>query len=233
MGRYGEKDFDFSAARITASVDESLKRLHVDYIDLIQCHDIEFCALDQIISEAIPARRDLQQTGKVRCVGISDLPLPVLHFVAQNSEIDTVLSYCHYTLNDTSLVKLIPYLKAARIGIINASALGMGLLTENEVPEWHPASTEIKVACARAAQYCRSKGVNIAKLALQFSASQPDIATTLVGIANPQQITANAQWLSETIDQELLAEVQNILAPIRDMTWPSGRQHSNAFQFTI
>jgi aryl-alcohol dehydrogenase-like predicted oxidoreductase len=230
VGRYGERDFNFSAARVIASVDESLKRLQVDTIDLIQCHDIEFGSLNQIINETIPTLRDLQQTGKIRFVGISGLPLPVLHYVAQNSEIDTVLSYCHYALNDTSLLKLIPYLKEARIGIINASALGMRLLTENKVPGWHPASTEIKAACVSAAQYCKGKGVNIAKLALQFSASQPDIATTLVGIANAQQITTNVQWLSDVIDQELLAEVQNILKPIRDMTWPSGRQHSEEFQ---
>ena len=230
VGRYGERDFDFTPARVVASVDESLKRLNVDYIDLIQCHDIEFGSLDQIINETIPTLRDLRQTGKVRYVGISGLPLPVLHYVAKNSEIDTVLSYCHYTLSDTTLLKLIPYLKEAQIGIINASPLGMGLLTENEVPAWHPASAEIRAACARAASFCRSRNVNIAKLALQFSVSQPDIATTLVGIANPQQITSNVQWLSEPIDRELLAEVQNILAPIQDMTWPSGRQHSEELQ---
>jgi L-galactose dehydrogenase len=233
VGRYGDRDFDFSAARVIASVDESLKRLHIDYIDLIQCHDIEFGSLDQIINETIPALRDLQQIGKVRYVGISGLPLPILHYIAKNSEIDSVLSYCHYTLSDTSLLKLIPYLKERQIGVINASPLGMGLLTENETPAWHPASAAIKAACAQAASYCRARGANIAQLALQFSVSQPDIATTLVGIANPQQIITNVQWLCETIDQELLAEVQNILAPIRDMTWPSGRQHNKEFQLTI
>ncbi|MBL8116805.1 MAG: aldo/keto reductase [Anaerolineae bacterium] len=233
VGRYGERDFDFSAARVIASVDESLKRLHVDYIDIIQCHDIEFGSLDQIINETIPALRDLQQTGKVRYVGISGLPLSVLHYVAQNSEIDTVLSYCHYTLNDTSMLKLIPYLKEWQIGVINASPFGMGLLTENKVPAWHPASAEIKAACAEAAQYCRSKGVAIAQLALQFSIANADITTTLVGITNPDQIKANVQCVGQALNQELLAEVQHILAPIRDVSWPSGREHDKEFQFTI
>src|SRR5205823_15037940 len=49
VGQYGEGDFDFSAARVTQSVDESLARLNVDYVDLIQCHDIEFVKLDPII----------------------------------------------------------------------------------------------------------------------------------------------------------------------------------------
>ncbi len=48
VGRYGPESFDFSADRVTASVSESLERLQVDYIDVIQTHDIEFGDLDQV-----------------------------------------------------------------------------------------------------------------------------------------------------------------------------------------
>ena len=49
MGRYGleEKDFDFSAERVTASVHESLERLGLEYLDVVQAHDVEFGSLDQ------------------------------------------------------------------------------------------------------------------------------------------------------------------------------------------
>lgn len=47
-GRYKE-GFDFSAERVTKSVDESLARLQLDYVDILQCHDIEFGSLDQVI----------------------------------------------------------------------------------------------------------------------------------------------------------------------------------------
>jgi aryl-alcohol dehydrogenase-like predicted oxidoreductase len=228
VGRYGQDEFDFSTERVVASVDESLARLHVDYVDLIQCHDIEFASLDQIINETLPALRRVQETGKVRFIGVSGLPLNVLHYVVQNVELDTVLSYCHYALNDTSFLKLIPHLKAKQIGIINASPLSMGLLTDRGVPDWHPASPEIKAACAAAAEHCRSKGADIACLALQFSVSNPAIATTLVGIANPEQIIANVQAISAAPDPELLTEVRDILAPIQDKTWPSGRPYDHA-----
>lgn len=57
VGRYGPeiKDFDFSAERVTRSVEESLERLQVEYIDIIQLHDVEFGDLNQIIDETIPA----------------------------------------------------------------------------------------------------------------------------------------------------------------------------------
>jgi L-galactose dehydrogenase len=227
VGRYGTAEFDYSARRVTASVDESLARLNVDYVDVILCHDIEFGALDQIVEETIPALRRVQEVGKARFIGISGLPLKIFPFVADRVDVDVVLSYCHYTLNDTALERLIPYLKDKQLGIINASPLAMGLLTEGSIPDWHPATKAMRETCAEAARYCRSNGVDIAQLALQFSASNPDVATTLVGIASSQQITQNVRWLEQPIDSELLAAVQAILQPIHNQSWRSGRTEND------
>ena len=227
VGRYGDAEFDFSASRVVTSVDESLARLNIDQIDLVQCHDIEFGSLDQVVNETIPAMRKLQEQGKVRFIGITGLPLRIFRYVLDRTEVDTVLSYCHHTLCDTSLEDLIPYVEEKLVGIINASPLGMGLLTERGTPAWHPAPDEIKETCARAAAYCRSKGVDIAQLAIQFALANPDLATTLVGTANPENLKKNVRWLETPIDHELLAEVQAILSPIRNKTWPSGRPENN------
>jgi L-galactose dehydrogenase len=227
VGRYGEAEFDFSAKRVTASVDESLRRLKVDYIDLIQCHDIEFGSLDQVVGETIPALRRVIEQGKARFIGITGLPLKIFRYVLDRTPVDTILSYCHYSLNDTSLEGLIPYLEEKEVGIINASPLSMGLLTERGAPAWHPAPEEIKVACAKAAAYCRSRGVDISQLALQFAVANPKIDTTLVGTASPKNLKKNAKWIESPPDQELLAEVREILKPILNKTWPSGRPENN------
>ncbi len=227
VGRYGENSFDFSAERVTASVDESCQRLGVDTLDLIQCHDIEFVSLDQIIHETLPALRQLQASGKVRYVGITGLPLSVFETVIAETAVDTVLSYCHYALNDTTLANLIPTLQAQGVGVINASVLGMGLLTERGAPEWHPASAEIVAACRQAAEFCREQGTDIAQLAVQFAYANPDIDTTLVGTANPANIEKNVRWAETAPDPALLAEVQAILAPIQNQTWMSGLAENN------
>jgi L-galactose dehydrogenase len=229
VGRYGHsiKDFDFSAPRVTASVDESLKRLGVDHIDLIQAHDIEFGDLSQVISETIPALRKLQKAGKARFVGITGLPLAALRTVVEAVPIDTVLSYCHHELNDTALTELIPVLKRHRVGIISASPLGMGLLSHRGAPNWHPAPEAIKETCARAAAHCRARGASIEKLAVQYSLTNPDIATTLVGTANPKEMDQNIAWTNDPIDQILLAEVLAILKPVHNVSWPSGRPENN------
>jgi L-galactose dehydrogenase len=227
VGRYGLDEFDFSAARVARSVEESLQRLGVETIDLIQCHDIEFGSLDQVVGETIPALRRLQEEGKVRFIGITGLPLRIFPAVLDRTPVDTVLSYCHYTLNDTSLADLFPYLQGKGVGVINASPLAMGLLTERGAPTWHPATPEIRSACARAAAHCRSRGADIAQLALQFAVSAPDIATTLVGTASPEHLRKNAAWIEQPIDRDLLAETQALLAPIHNRTWPSGRPENN------
>jgi L-galactose dehydrogenase len=223
VGRYGQDEFDFSAARVTASVDESLRRLRVEHVDLIQCHDIEFGSLDQVVHETLPALLKVREQGKARFIGITGYPLAIYPRVLDQLPVDTVLSYCHYTLNDSSLVTLLPYLQEKGAGIINASPLAMGLLTERGAPDWHPAPELLKAACAKAAAHCRAEGVDIAQLALQFSVSHPAIGTTLVGTASPKNLRKNVAWIAQSPDPRLLDEVQAILAPARNMTWPSGR----------
>ncbi|MGD0461205.1 MAG: aldo/keto reductase [Tepidisphaeraceae bacterium] len=229
VGRYGQemKDFDFSASRVTASVEESLKRMGVEHVDLIQAHDIEFGSLEEVIGETIPALRKLQKAGKVRFVGVTGLPLAALRTVVEATPIDAILSYCHFELNDTALADMIPVFTKHRVGIINASPLGMGLLSNRGAPVWHPAPEEVKEMCARAAVHCRVRGASVEKLAVQYSLTNPDIATTLVGSANPKNMERNIAWAEEPIDQALLAEVLAILKPVHNVTWPSGRGENN------
>ncbi|CAM6117508.1 unnamed protein product [Calypogeia fissa] len=236
-GRYRE-GFDFSADRVVASVDESLKRLNMDYIDIIQCHDIEFGSLDQIITETIPALIKLKESGKVRFIGITGLPLNTFHYVLDRvppGTINVILSYCHYSLNDVLLANSLPYLKSKGVGVISASPLSMGLLTDQGPPDWHPAPEKLKNACASASALCGSKGKSISKLALQFAVNNPEIATTVVGMCSVEQVHRNIQAVKEMLDnkgydgldKEMLEEVETILHPVKNITWHSGREENN------
>lgn len=226
-GRYGAHEFDFSAAKIFASVEESLQRLNTDYVDLLFLHDIEFAAADIILQEAIPALHRLKQQGKIRYCGISGLPLQLFEQLLPHIEVDCILSYCHYALNDNSLLELLPLLEQRAVGVVNASPLSMGLLGTRPAPDWHPASEQVKAICQQAADYCAAQGGDIAKLAVQYATANEQIPTTLVSTANPQNIINNAVWADEPMDQQLLAEVLDILKPIAKLTWQSGRPEYN------
>src|SRR3954464_9282964 len=63
LGRYDRAHFDFSARRVVESVDVSLHRMGVDYLDICLCHDIEFVDMSQVVEETIPALRQLQGEG--------------------------------------------------------------------------------------------------------------------------------------------------------------------------
>lgn len=227
IGRYSGTEFDFSAKRTIESVDQSLERLQTDCIDLIQCHDIEFGSLDQIVSETIPALRLLRDQGKVRFIGVTGLPLKIFPYVVDRTQVDCVLSYCHYTLYDNSLNSLLPQLVAHRIGIISAAPLGMGLLANGAPPVWHPAPPELRTACKEAAEVCRQHGSDISTLALQYALQNPDISSTLVGIGSMEQLEVNVSCVGTRPDPEMLALVSACFDGVRNTTWPSGLAENN------
>jgi len=229
VARYGPDlaDFDFSAARVTRSVDESLARLGVDYVDFIQVHDMEFGNLDQIVNETIPALRAVQAAGKARFVGISCLPVRLFRHVLDRVDVDQIQSYCHYCLNDTALADLLPYFQTKGVGIFNSAPLAMRLLSTEGPPAWHPAPDALRAACTQAAALCHSRGTDLGKLALQFAMANPEIHTHIVGTASPARVMQNLADAAAPLDQELLAEVLGILAPVHNLTWSSGRPENN------
>lgn len=226
-GRYGAGEFDFSEKRILRSVDESLRRLQTDYLDILFLHDIEFVSFNEVAEEAFDALEKLKTSGKIRYYGVSGLPLTVFEKALEHTQLDAVLSYCHYSLNDTSLLGIVPYLEERGVGLVNASPLSMGLLGSKTVPDWHPASMEMKRLCREADEFCNQQGASLAKLAIQFSVNNDRIPTTLVSTANPLNIVRNMQWIEEPMDEELLTQMMDILEPIRNKTWSSGLPEYN------
>ena len=225
VGRYGKdgvNTWDYSAQRATESVYESMERLNIDYIDLINVHDIEFADLNQIVNETLPALVALREKGVVGHVGITDLQLENLQWVIDHSPagtVESVLNFCHHCLNDDKLVDYLESFEERGIGVINASPLSMGLLSQRGVPHWHPAPQSLVEACQKAVQHCLAKNYPIEKLAIQYSVSNPRIATTLFSSANPQNVIKNIEYAEEPIDWQLVQEVQDIIGNQKRVSW--------------
>lgn len=225
VGRYGKDGvniWDYSGRRATESVYESMERLGVDYIDLINVHDIEFADLHQVVEETLPALVELREKGVVGHVGITDLQLENLQWVVDHAApgtVESILNFCHFTLNDDKLLDFLDYFEERGIGVINASPLSMGLLSQRGVPAWHPAPASLVEACRRAVEHCSAKGYPIEKLAMQFSVSEPRIATTLFSSANPANVAKNIAYVSEEPDMELVSEVKRIIGDQQRESW--------------
>ncbi len=228
LGRYDLGHFDFSAKRVAESVDVSLHRLGTDHLDIILCHDIEFVPMPQIVDVTIPALRKIQQSGKVRFIGFSGYPQKIFRFICDQTDIDCVLSYNQYTLQNTRFAdESVPYLKAKGVGVMNAGPFSARLLTNAPLPAWLKEPEAVKDAARRAAAHCAKHGVDIAKLAVQFSCAHPDIATTVAGSANPTNIRNWVKWLSEPLDEQLLRDVEAIFAPVKNFGHAEGLPENN------
>ena len=228
LGRYDLSHFDFSAKRVAESVDVSLHRLGTDHLDIILCHDIEFVPMQQIVDETLPALRNAREQGKIRFIGFSGYPQKIFRFICDQAEVDCVLNYNQYTLQNTRFAdETIAYLEAKGIGVMNAGPFSARLLTDAPLPHWLKEPEEVKGAARRAADLCRARGSSIAKLALQFSIANPGIATTVAGSANPANVREWARWAAEPLDEELVRDVQAIFAPVKNIGHVEGLPENN------
>jgi aryl-alcohol dehydrogenase-like predicted oxidoreductase len=228
LGRYDLAHFDFSAKRVAESVDVSLHRLGTDHLDIVLCHDIEFVPLQRIVDETLPALRKARDQGKVRFIGFSGYPQKIFRFVCEQADVDCVLNYNQYTLQNTRFAdETVPWLEARGIGVMNAGPFSARLLTDAPLPAWLKEPEAVKAAARKAADLCRGRGSSLAKLALQFSIANPVIATTVAGSANPANIRAWATWAAEPIDEELVRDVQAVFAPVKNIGHVEGLPENN------
>jgi aryl-alcohol dehydrogenase-like predicted oxidoreductase len=231
LGRYAPRHFDFSAKRVAESIDVSLERMRLEYLDMVFCHDIEYGDVQQVIDETLPALRRQVEKGKVRCVGISGYPMKNFQRVIPTGLLDCVITYNHYTLQNDMALQWLPLAQEHGVGVINAAPFSARLLTDLPLPVWHKAPEKVRIVAAKASQWCKSRGTTIEKLALQFSVSHPGFSSCLVGSAIPAEVTQWIDWIQEPIDQELIDGVRAQLQPIRNWYYIEGRPENNDLQW--
>jgi len=218
VGRYTDdwrNTFDFSEERILAEFENSLARLQLQYVDLIQIHDLEFCQdPERIARKTLPVLEKIVKSGKARYIGITGYPLEEFHEVLDDTKVRvaTVLSYARNIFVDNSLKDHLHYFQQKSVGVINASPTGMGLLTNNGPPSWHPASEELKAVCAKAGAYCAGRGVELGKLSVYWSIHNLEhpAAITLLGVGNMNILRINMEIIHHglnTTEKEVMDEV--------------------------
>ncbi len=227
-GRHGLRDFDFSYQRILDSADESLIRLKTDYVDLMQLHDIEFGSKEQVLNEAIPALQKIKASGKARFVGITGLPVRYLAAIAKEVEVDTVLSWAHYNLvQDEINAALVPLCQQKDMGLMNAAPLVQRILSDASIPAWHNAPAELQAIQAPLIACCKKYGVELSDVAIRYAIDHPFISSTIIGMCDQSNVKKNIGVLEFSIPEGLLAEIDQLVAPVKNTMWFEGMPENN------
>lgn len=208
-GRIGPSEFDYSAAHVRRSVQRSLVRLRTDYLDLVYAHDVEFVSPAEVLCAVTELRRLRDEDGCIRHVGISGFPVKVLCELAElvlretGEPLDAVMSYGNFTVQNRTLglpevvggsdpSSPLSRLRAAGVDtVLNASMLGMGLLTTSGIPpdpqqpqpspsagngavasplaKWHPSPPALRLACQRLSALSASVTERLESVAIRWS----------------------------------------------------------------
>ena len=227
-GRYGLEEFDFSRERIFSSIEDSLKRLQTDYLDLYQLHDIEFVDKSLITEVAIPALHEVKKSGKARFVGITGLPVRYLAQIAREVEIDTILSWGHYNLLEDEINdELVPLSREKDLGLMNAAPLMQRILSDAELPEWHRSPDEVKALQPKLIELCKSYELDLSQVAMNFAMKHEGISTTIVGMCEPEIVEKNLAAIDLSIPEELMKSIEKLVAPYKNQMWFEGKPENN------
>ena len=221
-GAYGSDVFDYSSAAIRTGLEQSSGRLGTDYFDIIHLHDFEYQQrrhTEWALTEGVETLLALKREGRIGNVSYGIYPMDLWHRIFDTLPADAALVHNHYALNDTRALELLPAAEQKGIGIINASPFASGLLSGRAAPAWHPASATDRKLFHEAAEFCQKHGTAISQLAFQFSSQNPAFPTTLFSTSRSASVFKNLAWYQEPYDPKLLAEVQQILAPVMNKQW--------------
>jgi aryl-alcohol dehydrogenase-like predicted oxidoreductase len=228
-GRSGS-GFDFSPGGIRRSLDESLRRLRTDHVDIFQLHNLEFADLEGLFADSFAELLSLREQGKCRYVGMTGYPAPAMIRALRETDLDVALTYAHATLLDDTLQREIaPVAQDRHVGLINAATVALGLLTPGGPanPSSHPASPPIREAAQQMAALCASRGADLAFVANQYSIQRSGCVTTVIGTRTSHHLRSALAAAETPLDEELLRDLVALRPPVDARTWTSGLPENN------
>jgi L-galactose dehydrogenase len=229
-GRYGFSDFDFSPARIRASLEHSLRVLGTDYVDIFQLHDVEFVHLGPVLTDGFGELAALRDEGKCRFIGMTGYPVSTIQRVIRETDVDVILTHNKGSLLDDSIrEELAPVAEERGVGLLNAAAVALGLLTARGTniqidPPW-PAPVE--AAAKKMVALAAELGIDIAFLANQYAIQCTGTAATVVGAGTWSHVRSAIDAADTPIDEEILGRFLALRPPAGSRRWSMGLPENN------
>lgn len=202
--------YDFSRDGVLASLEESLRRLDVDHVDMVFIHDPDD-HWDQALAGAWPTLAGLRDEGVIGAVGVGMTQAPMLARFIRETELDVVLEAGVYTLLDTQArEELLPEAVRRGVTVVAAQALHGGLIdgvTDAQF-RYQPVDDATRARVAQIAEVCHGHAVPTAAAAIQFPLGHPAVACVLTGPASRDQLVENLTWASIPVPDGVWADLR-------------------------
>jgi L-galactose dehydrogenase len=172
----------------------------------------------------------MRDEGLCRYIGMTGYPVTATTRAMTETDLDVLLTYAHATqLDDTLQREVLPVAEQRGVGVINAAAVALGLLTPggSTIEIDHPATEPIRAAADRMSHICAARGVDIAFVANQYSIQRSGCATTLIGTGKSRNLRSAVDAVDALIDDELVADLLALRPPVELRTWSSGLPENN------
>lgn len=207
---------EFSGEQMRRSVERSLKLLGVDSLQLVYLHDPEHETFERMMAPGGPieALSGLKEEGVIQHLGVAGGPIDLMIQFVGTDLFEAVITHNRYTLVDRSAEPLLDVAAERGVAALNAAPYGGGMLARG--PDdfaryaYEEAPRELLERVRAMQRACRKSDVPLAAAALQFSLRDPRIASTIVGISQPERVRETIELAAHPIPDELWERLDSL-----------------------
>lgn len=201
---------DYSRDGALAALEDSMRRLGTDRIDVALIHDPDDCA-QEALDGACAALSQLRAEGVIRAVGVGMNQAPALEWFVERADLDCVLIAGRYSLLDTAAAAgLFPACQRRGVAVLAAGVFNSGILADprpGSTYDYAPAPPGLLARAGRIRDICASYQVPIGAAATRFVLRHPAVTAIVVGARSAAEVTQDASYLTAAVPDELFAEL--------------------------
>jgi D-threo-aldose 1-dehydrogenase len=209
------RKLDYSRDAVFRSVEESLERTGLGYIDLVFVHDPDD-HYKEALEGAFVALEELRGQGVIKSYGAGMNQSEMLANFVRETNLDVVMLAGRFTLfEQTALEDLLPLTAKRGVSVVAAGVFNSGLLSTNRPKpganyNYEPASNEVLERANLIADVCESHGHTLPEAAAQFPLLHKSVATICLGASSAEQVKRNASLFEKQINQDLWKELSEL-----------------------
>lgn len=214
VNEQGKLEQSYTGDAVKRSIEASLRRLGLDYIDIVHIHDADGEEhFRQALDEAYPALAELKSQGVIGAISAGMNQWQREAQFARNADFDAFLLAGRYTLLEQEpLHEFFPLCAQKQISILLGGVFNSGILATGATPkalfQYRPAPPAVIEKTRRIEEVCTRHGVALKTAALQFPLAHPVVRTLVVGMVSLAEVDENLTALQEPIPAAFWADLR-------------------------